>query len=88
VLRFAFIKTKMPGYQKRAVVAMNVCLGNSSKLAQFNLANRSHFRYQVLIGRNLLKHNYLVNSSAKHIANPKCKSPVASITPAEKPVRF
>lgn len=71
--RYALIKRKSTGTLKRPVVKMWFCIGNNKILSQVNLAKRSNFKYRILIGRSLLKNNFLVNSATKLTLDPDCK---------------
>lgn len=70
--RIARIKKKTTGYQERPVVMLQLCVGESKRMAQVNLAQRGHFEYPLLLGRSFLKTGYLVDSSAKHLLPPTC----------------
>lgn len=72
VFRYANIKKKSVGLQRRIVIKMKVCIGNFSSDAQINLVDRNHFRYQLLIGRSILRKHFLVDSSIKHLTTPNC----------------
>ncbi len=72
--RFAQIKRKKAEPLQRPVVNIGLCVGNKLKQIPVNLANRSNFKYRMLIGRSFLKDNYLVNSSKQYTAEPTCKT--------------
>ena len=55
IARWAAIKTKKGGVLYRPVVDMTFCLGGVSVSGEVTLANRGHFNYETLIGRNMLK---------------------------------
>lgn len=52
--------------QRRPVVRMRVAIANISEQIDFTLENRSKFRHQVLIGRNLLNDLAIVDVSKKY----------------------
>ncbi len=52
--------------QRRPVVRMRVMLGNIDERINFTLENRSRFKHQVLIGRNLLQDLAIVDVSKKY----------------------
>jgi hypothetical protein len=72
LLRIANIKRKGAEPQKRPVVNMDLCIGNTLKAVDINLANRENFKYRMLIGRSYLKDQYLVDSGRKYTAEPAC----------------
>ena len=72
LLRIANIKRKRAEPIQRPVVSMDLCVGNTLKTAEVNLANRQNFKYRMLIGRSFLKDEYLVNSGKKFTAKPAC----------------
>lgn len=49
------------GKSLRPIVLAKVELAGKKFKKQFNLADRSHLRYRVLIGVNILKHGFLVD---------------------------
>jgi len=63
VLKTSRIKMKNGGVQKRLVIELKVRLGSISKQVKMNLVDRSHFKYQLLIGRSFLRPDFLVDSS-------------------------
>ncbi len=59
---------------KRPVIMLGICLGSVYKEVEVNLVDRSHYNYQLLIGRNFLKDSFLVDPSLTFAAKTKCKS--------------
>ena len=57
------VKMKNGDIQKRLVIELDIRLGTIKKLTKVNLVDRSHFKYQLLIGRSFLKPHFLVDSS-------------------------
>lgn len=58
--------------EERLEIKMSIKVGGKEYRNQiFNLANRSHLEFQVLIGRNFLKDIALVDVSRKHILEGK-----------------
>lgn len=55
LLRDVRIKRHGAAYQKRPVVALDLCLGDKLVSAEFSLIDRKRFNYPVLLGRSLLK---------------------------------
>ncbi len=65
VLRSARIKRINAG-EHRVFVMMDVEFGGQKFATVFSLAERDNFKYQVLIGRNILSGRYLVDVSVDH----------------------
>lgn len=61
-------------YTERPVIKLQVCLGNQLKAIEVNLADRSRFNYQLLIGKiGLIKLKAIVDPSASKLSTPNCK---------------
>jgi len=71
--RVARIKKKTGGALERPVVVLDLCIGGVRHQAQFNLAERGHFKYPLLLGRDFLKDRFLVDSSHKYLLTPACE---------------
>jgi len=78
LVRYAKIKRKGAEPQQRPVINMELCIGNTLKAVNLNLANRENFKYRMLIGRSYLKDQYLVDSGKQYTAEPNCQ--VRSLT--------
>lgn len=72
LLRITQIKRKGAEPLQRPVVNMELCVGNTRKTTQVNLANRGNFTYRMLIGRSYLRNTYLVDPNVKFTAKPGC----------------
>ena len=72
VVRTAKVKTKDGGTQKRPVVRLGICLGDTFEMIECNLVDRSHFVYPALIGRDSLAGNVAINPSATFTKAPNC----------------
>ncbi len=58
---------------RRPVVRMSLCIGKKKITGRVNLADRSHFLYPVLIGRNFLRTgDYMVDSRKTFTREPRC----------------
>ncbi len=57
--------------ERRYVVKMRFKIGNQELIKNFSLANRDRFEYQVLIGRNVIYGNAVVDVSKKHLQPTK-----------------
>lgn len=74
--RKARIKKKgVEEIQIRPVVKLGVCLGEVFEVIEFSLVDRSHFEYPVLIGRNFLAGNVILDPSRSFSQNPSCGVP-------------
>lgn len=56
--------------ERRYVVELAVTLGNTTRTAEFTLADRSHVEFPVLIGRNILMDSMTVDVSKKFLSVP------------------
>jgi hypothetical protein len=73
ILRFAKIKRKGRASQKRAVVLLDLCVGTmKQKEVPVNLADRTRFKYPMLIGRSFLKGSAIVDVSLTFTQSPSC----------------
>lgn len=72
IQRTVFIKRHKQEPAKRPVILMGICLGNYFKVTEVNLADRSNYRYPVLIGRKFLADRFVIDSSSKHVLTPRC----------------
>lgn len=73
VLKSTRVKMKNGDRQRRYVIELTLCLGKISKTVPVNLVDRSHFKYQLLVGRSFLRHGILVDSDNTQIARPQCQ---------------
>lgn len=73
IQRWVRIKDKKGGFIRRPVVRMRFCVGKRKLNGEVTLAKREHFIYPVLIGRNMLNGNILVDTSRTLLSKPKCK---------------
>lgn len=74
LVRIAEIKRKGARSLERPVVNMNLCIGNTLKSVDVNLADRGNFNYRMLIGRSFLVNQYLVNSARQYTSEPNCST--------------
>ena len=73
IVRWAAIKTKKGGLVHRPVVELEFCLGGRIIEDEVTLADRAHFNYETLIGRNMLeKARIIVDSSDIYTKKPRC----------------
>lgn len=53
------------GNSLRPIVALETELAGKKTKTKFNIADRNHMRYQVLIGQNILKDKFLIDPAKK-----------------------
>ena len=76
IKRFTRIKRKRETSLKRAVILLDLCIGTLFKKdVPVNLADRSRFKYPMLIGRSFLKNSAIVDSSFTFSQEPSCSKP-------------
>lgn len=73
VTRVAHIKRHFGKEQVRYVVKLGLCLGSVYREADVTLVDRTGFNYSLLVGRNFLKHDFLIDPSATFLNKPECK---------------
>lgn len=63
------IKTKLVksahGNEVRPVISADIKIKNKNIKADFTLADRSHLKYSVLLGQNILKKGFIIDPSKK-----------------------
>ena len=66
------------GEERRPVVLMEICFGDTVHEEQFSLENRSDMIYPVLIGRRTIQHLGVVDVTSTFLHEPECdeNSPV------------
>ena len=71
ISRWVKIKKKTDGYLLRPTVMMEFCIAGKMIEGEVNLANRDHFAYHALVGRNMLtKGRLVVDSSLTFTGEP------------------
>ncbi len=65
------IKRHNKSPQTRFVVKMRITLGDVSRLIEVNLNDRDAYTYPVLIGRNFLRDNFIVDIAKRYRFKPK-----------------
>lgn len=63
IVRTVLIRQHTGEPDERYVVELEIYLGDDHLKGEFTLANRSNFTYKALLGRNLLRHGYLIDSN-------------------------
>jgi len=72
VVRHARIKRHFGERQRRPVILLDLCIGNVRKKVEVNLIDRRGMNYELLIGRNFLKGEFLIDSGATYRLSPAC----------------
>ena len=73
VQRIASIKRQGAIVQRRFAIRLGICLGTLYKEVEVNLVDRSDFLYPLLIGRNFISGDLIVDPSTKFTTRPSCK---------------
>ncbi|WP_419175000.1 ATP-dependent zinc protease [Desulfosediminicola sp.] len=66
IIKFVLIKRIDAESHRRPVIRLKVRLGNKTLTEEFTLADRSQLDFPVLIGRNILDSNFIVDVSRKN----------------------
>ena len=72
VVRRAIIKRHFGASQERLVITMPICIGSVLKEHEVSVVDRGGLEYSLLIGRNFMAGNLLVDSSVQYIRPPSC----------------
>jgi hypothetical protein len=57
---------------QRPVVIVELCIGSKRVRTRMNLNDRSNVKYPILIGRNTLMHDFVVECSGSYCTQPSC----------------
>jgi len=60
------------GLERRPIVELEICLGSRRIRTEVNLADRSMVKYPLILGRNILKEDYIVDVKRRKTAPPSC----------------
>jgi hypothetical protein len=71
IVRWGNVSSSM-GVQRRPVVELDLCVGAARLKVTVNLNDRSGVRYPLIIGRNLLRNRFLVDSGKARLLPPSC----------------
>jgi len=58
--------------ERRPVVFIEMCIGSKRVRTRVNLNDRSKVKYPLIIGRNTLSHDFVVECSTSYCAEPSC----------------
>jgi hypothetical protein len=73
VIRTAKIKQIGQEADKREVIKLGICVGNTYKEVEVNLEDRSGFNYQMLIGRSYLRESFIIDPELGFTLKPDCR---------------
>ena len=71
IFKWVKIKRHEQKPQRRPVIKMRITLGDVEQVTEITLTDRTKFNYPLLIGRNFLHNNYIVDVSKKQTSFPK-----------------
>jgi hypothetical protein len=60
------------GLERRPIVEMEICLGSNRIRTLVNLSDRSMVKYPLILGRNFLKENFVVDVKRRRTSKPNC----------------
>jgi len=75
VERIAKVKTHKGEPSERMVVRIGVCLAKVYREVEVTLVDRSKYEYAMLVGRNFLEGQFVVDPGAMNLTEPACKTP-------------
>jgi hypothetical protein len=71
VVNWKYIRSS-EGRERRPIVELDLCVGPKQLHIRVNLNDRSIVKYPLIIGRNALKHNFVVDCMKEHCLPPSC----------------
>lgn len=74
LVRMVRIKKHAGNYERRPVIKLPVCLGDSERIVEFSLVDRSNFDQPVLLGRSALSGFALVDPQIDSTSSPMCET--------------
>jgi len=72
LVRIASVKSALGADETRPTVALGVCVGNIYRVTEVTLVDRGVLDKPLLIGRRFLRGRLLVDSSRRHLLEPRC----------------
>jgi hypothetical protein len=73
------------GLERRPIVELEICLGSRRFSTLMNLTDRSMVKYPLILGRNFLKENFVVDVKRQRTAKPNCSDILDEENSAEHP---
>jgi hypothetical protein len=71
VIEWKHVRTP-EGLERRPIVELEICLGSRRIRTEVNLADRSMVKYPLILGRNFLREDYVVDVKRRRTAPPNC----------------
>lgn len=78
VERIARVKKASGGVQERPTVLLGVCLGNTYRVTEVNLTDRTGFKVPFLVGRSFLAERFAVDAARTNTVAPACAQQIAA----------
>jgi hypothetical protein len=60
------------GRERRPIVELEICFGSRRIRTLVNLTDRSMVKYPLILGRNFLRENFIVDVKRRRTARPDC----------------
>lgn len=60
------------GLDRRPIVELEICIGSKRIRTKVNLSDRSMVKYPLILGRNFLQENFIVDVKRRRTAKPNC----------------
>ena len=73
--RIVKIKRHKQKPAERPVVFLGICLGDTYRKTEVNLADRSNYEYDLLIGRVFMDEYFTIDPSSKYLLKSTCQIP-------------
>jgi len=70
IVKYIYIKEHGEEAKKRPVIKVRLILGEISESVNVTLADRSNFKYNLLVGRNFLHDRFIVDVSLRYTVEP------------------
>lgn len=71
IIEWRHIRTP-EGLERRPIVELEICLGSKRLRTKVNLSDRSMVKYPLILGRNFLKEDFVVDVKRRRTARPSC----------------
>jgi hypothetical protein len=71
VIEWKHVRTP-EGLERRPIVELEICFGSRRIRTEVNLADRSMVKYPLILGRNFLREDYVVDVKRRRTAPPNC----------------
>jgi hypothetical protein len=73
LVRVSRIKLRGGGLQRRPVIKLDFCIAGVLVHEEVNLSNRENFKYDLLVGRNMIiKAGLIIDSNQTYTSKPNC----------------